>query len=170
MAQTQPKIRDILQQKNIAVTGKLSTTTIDDVAKQLAPLTPNQALFGPILHIGFALGKSLGLKSVGNQQLVCNYTYPEVIVGLVLAIQQEQLDLRQMIDTPTGAYFEIALPVDVFSVGGLLTFTVTSAQAQQCLIQGKYEIQGQKFSWGKGDRALKAVLSQVEPYIRRIGP
>jgi hypothetical protein len=161
-------IHEILKFYNIEVELKADTTSVDDVAKQLAPLSGTETLFGPLMKAAFAFWKRAGVKSEGKQAVTFAASYEKVVASLAMALQREQYVIRQCLDTETGCYIEVTLPKDMFSLGGIVTFDVSPLTPQSIQVKAAFVIPGQMQAWGKGRDTINTVFAAIPDYLRRV--
>ena len=168
-AQSRPSIRDIVAgQVNYTPSAGMSEK---DLANLLAPLTQLSGnSFFLSMKAGEALGKAMGMKSSKQLQKIFPgpYQYATAVLACILAIRHMGREIISLFDTPRGSVIEIKLPVDVISFAGTLTIEIIDESPSRIVLNGTTEIQGQKFDWGKGKRALEQVFESTEQYLRRL--
>jgi len=120
-----------------------------------------------IMMGGKALGESLGLSS--NKDVTRNFRepYPTVLRALVVVMAGGSTGLSLAVDTRRGAYLKGTLPSDMLSGAGEVEFALRDLGEAGVEIVGRSEIKGQMFAWGKGRRALNAVLDEAAQLVRR---
>jgi hypothetical protein len=121
-----------------------------------------------VLSLGDAMGKALGLKSNFVVIHTCATPYTTAVRGLLLALRATKHGINAAFDSPKGAYVEAQLPRDFFSLGGTVQFDISETANDTASISAKSEIQGQKFDWGKGKRALNEVFAKADQFARRL--
>ena len=141
------------------------------IAKVMGPLLGG--ISGSAAQIAMVAGESLyvsmGLKTSKTAELSLAASYGAAVRGLVFALTSLGHDIITAFDTPAGAYFEAELPRDFLSRPGTLQFDVTEQGPNAVLIAAASEVKGQVYDWGKGKRALAAVLEKTEAFARRLG-
>jgi hypothetical protein len=167
MMDSRPLVSKILGKYNIVVEKREETSTAKDVGDSLAPLSGVGKMFTPLMMGAFKLGQKAGVKSEGNLSMDYPLGYEVVVASLFMAIQRERLTLRQYVDTPYGCYLEIALPNDMWSLGGEVTFDVHDGE-QTVRVDGHFLIPGQKQAWGKGSGTLKKVFESAGEYLTKL--
>ncbi len=86
---------------------------------------------------------------------------------MIAALNARGPGLSLAADTRSGAYLEGSLPRDVLSHEGIVAFDVIDRGDDGTEVLASSEIKGQMFAWGKGTRALNAVLDAAEALVRR---
>lgn len=171
MSSTQPArptIREMLAGQPLR--PSTSGMTERDVAELLSAVGPlSSSLFLGSMRAGRALGSALGIQSAKRASRAFTAPYASVVLALALALRQQGREMTALYDTPRGATIEATLPNDAFSLGGQLAFEVVDGGAAGATIEGASVINGQSFDWGKGKRALTAVLDSTQQYLQRLG-
>ena len=121
-------------------------------------------LVGVVLGASEALGRRLNFASKNTLERTFAAPYEAVLKAFVLALQAQKLRMTVAFDTAHGACVEADLPNDMFSRGGTLSFSIGDGTTTTT-ISGTSEIRGQRFDWGKGNRALGDLFAKTEHYI-----
>ncbi len=119
------------------------------------------------MQVGKAMGEAFGAKSTKTEECTFNQNYELVVLSLITALEQSGNEVTAILDVPQGAIADTKLPADLWSFGGNLRFDIIDEAPMRVRVVGHSEIKGQVFDWGKGKRALRAVFSNVETYVRR---
>lgn len=163
-----PTIREILAGQ--ALDPASSGMSERDVAEWLSAVgSLSSSQFLGAMQAGRAVGSALGLRSAKRASRAFTAPYAPVVLALALALRHLGREMTALYDTPQGATIEATLPNDAFSLGGQLAFAVVDGGAAGTTIEGASVIKGQAFDWGKGQRALTAILDATQQYLQRMG-
>jgi hypothetical protein len=163
-------IRDILAQAGLALGGHTDGMSDEALGKLTGAAMGMPAGIGQmLLSGGQAFGKSLGLGTRKAMSHDLAVPYGTAVQALVLALQAERYGLATAFDTPRGAYIECDMPRDFFSMGGTITLDVAELAADRVRIEAACEIAGQKFDWGKSNRAMTGIFAKTDAFLRRLG-
>jgi hypothetical protein len=168
-APDRPKIRDIVTAAELEGMATDSGMSEAEMGKLLAPFLGLSAGGAQMAAAaGEALADRFGLKHETAARTTLACSYPAAVKALVFALASRRYGITTAFDTPKGAYFEAALPKDLWSMGGTLTFDLAEESPGTAMLSGASEV-GQAWDWGKGKRALGAVMEKAEDFARRLG-
>ena len=161
-------VRTILDREGLNRTDGDKGMSETAVATGLAGLgKQSKGAFLGIMMGSKALGEGLGLSSRKGVSRVFREPYPTVLRALVVVMAGGSTGLTLAVDTRRGAYLKGTLPSDMLSGAGEVEFDVQDLGDAGVEIIGKSKIKGQMFAWGKGRRALNAVLDEATDMVRR---
>jgi hypothetical protein len=169
--QKRPKIREIVADVDLQATASRSDMSVQDIASLLSPLTQlPSGVFAATVSVADAAGKALDIKSEAKAEQVYSRPYADVARALILALVSLGYPLTILFDTPSGAVIEAKLTVDFWSLGGTLSFVISEEHASSVRVSGTSTISGQRFAWGKGQRALADVIQKTGEYLNLLAP
>lgn len=167
-APARPKVRDIVTADELKGMATDAGMSDEDVGKLLAPFVGLPAGGAQMVAAaGEALSRRFGFKheTAATTTLAC--AYPAAVKALVFALASQRYGITTAFDTAQGAYFEVALPNDLWSTGGTLEFDLKDEGPATVSLSGTAEV-AQAWDWGKGKRALAAVIEKAEDFARRL--
>ncbi len=156
---------EIIAAYHIDVGERHDKTSVDQVASSLGPLS-GQKLFAPLVKAAFEFNRKIGLQTAGEETQTFAAPYDKIVAGLLMAINREHLVISQYFDTSAGCFVEVALPTDMLSLGGTMTFDVDDGKQS---VVGKFTIPGQRFSWDKGKSTITRIFATMtNEYLPRL--
>lgn len=161
-------IKDILALGGLAEkvgTGEAPKKTLGKLMGAVSDMSAASVQFA---LLGDALGRSLGWKTGKSKTDVFVAPYAIVALGLFLAFDSLNYPLATLFDTPTGAFVEARLPIDLFSMGGVLKFDLFDEGAAQVRIVGTTKIEGATFDLGKSKRAPNDIFARTQEFSARL--
>lgn len=168
-ASARPKIRDIVtpdELEGLATDAGMSDAEVGNLLAPFLGLPAGGAQM--VAAAGKALADKFGFKHETAARTTLACSYPAAVKALVFALASQRYGLTTAFDTAKSAYFEAALPNDLWSTGGILTFDLAEESPGMVMLSGASEV-GQAWDWGKGKRALGAVMEKAEDFARRLG-
>lgn len=163
--------REILSDRDIREIGLRGDMSDTDIARWLAPLgDASKEQFWMEMRISKALGDSFGLKSEKTEERTFHQNYEVVLLALIIALKQSGNEITAIMDVPQGAIADSRMPGDLWSYPGTLRFDIIDEAPTRVRVVGHSEVKGQMFDMGKGKRALNAVFSTAESYVKRFAP
>ncbi len=174
---TRKPVAEIIKERGLNVRWNQKLATLDDAAAQLAPLSSQPKLFGPLVQGANALSNSLGIKCVGSKTSVYAFPYEAIVTVFLMALSSEAHSMEQIVETYYGSYFVINLPASIFTVQGTLFVEIHqpfeavegTKKPAETVVHFSYEFKGQKYVWGQGTRLLNNINSMMGQHLRRLG-
>lgn len=160
-----PSIREILaidEFKNELSEAGMSEQEVADFLGPIAGLS--SGLFQLTMKAGDALGKTLNLGTRKKMEKAFSLDYALTVRAIALALESLGHKITMAFDTSRGSFIEATLPIDIFSLGGSLSFEIVEEGTSSIQVIGQAEIKGQLFDWGKSRRVLNGVFEKVERY------
>ena len=162
-------VKDILAKVGIVLGGHTDGISDETMGKITGAAMGLPAGIGQMLMSGSeALGKSFGFSTKKAMSHDLAASYGIAVHALALALQAERYGLSTAFDTPHGACIECDMPHDFFSMGGTITLDVAELAAGQIRISAACEIPGQKFDWGKSNRAMTEIFAKTDGFVGRL--
>ena len=112
----------------------------------------------------------LNIKSEAEIEQLYPRPYVHVARALILALVSLGYPITLLFDTPSGAVAEAKLTMDLWSLGGMLSFVISEESASSVRVSGTSTITGSRFAWGKGNRALTSVIQKAGEYLNLLAP
>ena len=162
-------IKAILAKAGMALGGHTDGISEETMGKIAGAAMGLPAGIGQMLMgSGEALGKSFGFSTKKAMSHDLAAPYGIAVHGLVLALQAERYGLSTAFDTPKGAYIECDMPRDFFSMGGTIALDIAEVAAGSIRIGAACEVPGQKFDWGKSNRAMTEIFAKTDAFVGRL--
>ncbi len=161
------KVRDILTEYDVQLNIVHDDTKIDDVAGKLGGLAEQLSVpMLPLMGMMRDTFARMGVKTSKNGSRTYSDSYKRVVAALALSVNRNRMDLQQMLDVDSGAYFEVAIPASVASGEG--TFKIFIVDGESIQVNAEIEIPGQLQSWGKGTALVDNLFKGIDDYLKII--
>jgi hypothetical protein len=152
-----PGVRDAIERHAQQATKRLTGEQFLKLADKLVPLgVPLEGLVSVVQPLYARLGIKTGKERVGQVAAPVG----QVIVRALCSLARHGQKLRGVTQALDGCLLEASLPSDVFALEGDLLVSVrrSGSQAEVC---GATHIGGQLYDWGKSNRCLDKLFTDL---------
>lgn len=152
-----PGVRDTIERHSRQATKRMSGEQFLALADKLIPMGVSMEGLAAVVQ---PLYTKLGIKT--GKERVQHVPAPvgRVIVRTLCSLARNGQALRNVTQAPDGCLFEAALPSDFFSLEGDLMVSVRRRGAH-AEVSGATRIGGQLFDWGKSNRCLDRLFTDL---------
>lgn len=131
------------------------------------------ALADKVVPFGFSIEKlattaqpiyaRLGIKT--GKEKVADFDRPAgvVVVAVLCSLARHSQVLRSVQQFENGCLIEASMPSDIWSFEGSIFVTIR-CEAGAVRLEAATKIEGQLFDWGKSQRCLDALFSEIESF------
>lgn len=123
-------------------------------------LIPQPVSMEGIAAIAQPLALKLGLRTGKSLNAEIEAPLARVIVRTLCSLARHGQSLRDVQQGSNGVTLEAELPSDVFSVAGSLQISMWRHGPRTC-VEASTNIEGQWIDWGKSNRALETLFSEL---------
>jgi hypothetical protein len=152
-----PGVRETIERHARQTTRRISGEQFLMLADNLVPLgVPLEGLAAVVQPMYARMGIKTGKERVQHVQAPVG----RVIVRALCSLARHGQSLRGVTQASDGCLFEATLPSDLFSLEGDLLVSVrrNGSQAEVC---GTTRISGQFYDWGKSNRCLDQLFTDL---------
>jgi hypothetical protein len=152
-----PGVRDTIERHARQAPKRMTGEQFLALADKLVPLgVPLEGLAAVVQP----LYARLGIKTGKERARYVPAPVGRVIVRALCSLARNGQTLRGVTQAPDGCLFEAALPSDLFSLQGDLLVSVRR-NGSQAEVSGVTRIAGQFFDWGKSNRCLDQLFTDL---------
>lgn len=157
-----PAVRALLKQHGAAakkgISGEQFLALFDKISPLGVPLETIASIAQPLYaRLGIATGKER------TETLVL--PIGRVLVAALCSLARRGQSISAVRQANDGCCLEAVLPSDLFSLAGELVVTVRG-QGPKTLVSAATKIKGQYFDWGKSNRTLDRLFTDLRDFTR----
>lgn len=147
-------VEDCGRQATKPISGEQLLGLADKVMPQPIPMKDLVAIVQPL----FA---SWGIGTGKQREAIIAAPVGRTLCRVLCSLARHAQTLRKVSQGADGCLLEAALPSDLWTLEGDLLVAVR-IQGEQTLVQAATVVKGQFFDWGKGNRCLDRLLSELQ--------
>ena len=158
------RVREILAQHGIIIASSKDNQTMDELTHSIG----GSGAMAPVLNTIQGFFDKRGAALVENKSGTYNSSYPEVVIALALAINEDRLNLTNPVDTNEGAMFIINLGATAFYFPGtikLRVIDIPGAVSVLGVLSIPGQIGGSKWALNKPKEMMDSLFKKIQAYL-----